>query len=341
MQGGRYGEKGVNFLDNPLTILPPSLRILNALRVAWRYVGLHVYPATLSCDYSYNAILLYSNWRHNLPPLLATVAVLALWFWTIKAQRKEWFLAGAIYLVGFAVTANILVPTGTIMGERLAYLPSAGFCLLVALLWVILEERQRHVAWSLLAVVVLALGVRTVVRNRDWRDNYTLFASAVQAVPGSAKAHAGLGGEYLRRDRLEEAGREFRACIEIYPDFADVWDSLGLVEARLGHDREALGLFEKSLSMTPKDDINYDYVAVNLAGQLIKLGKTDDALKLLNDEIATSPEYSRAWANRAVIWYQRGDMAAARSDVQTALRLDPTNAQAQALLGVLNKVARG
>ena len=32
---------------------------------------------------------------------------------------------------GFAITANILMPTGTIMGERLAYLPSAGFCLLV------------------------------------------------------------------------------------------------------------------------------------------------------------------------------------------------------------------
>ncbi len=339
MQGGRFGEKGISFIDNPLAYLPPGLRILNALRVAWKYVALHVYPATLSCDYSYNAILLYSNWRHTLPPAIAAAFVLALWVWAIWAQRKEWVLAGAIYLAGFAVTANILVATGTIMGERLAYLPSAGFCLLIALLWTRLEKHQQRFAWTLLAVAVVALAARTVVRNRDWRDNYTLFAAGVRAVPESAKVHAGLGGEYLRRDQLEDARNQFRTSIDIYPDFADVWDSYGLVESRLDHDQEARKFFEKSLAMTAKDDANYDYVAVNLAGQLIKLGKNDDALKLLNEEIATSPGSSRAWSNRAAIWYQRGEVASARADAEAALRLDPANAQAQNLLARLNRAS--
>ncbi len=339
MQGGQFGEKRISFIDNPLAYLPPGLRILNALRVAWKYVALHVYPATLSCDYSYNAILLYSNWRHTLPPAVAAAFVLALWVWAIWAQRKEWVLAGAIYLAGFAVTANILVATGTIMGERLAYLPSAGFCLLIALLWTRLEKHQQRFAWTLLAVAVVALAARTVVRNRDWRDNYTLFAAGFRAVPESAKVHAGLGGEYLRRDQLEDARNQFRTSIDIYPDFADVWDSYGLVESRLGHDQEARKFFEKSLAMTAKDDANYDYVAVNLAGQLIKLGKNDDALKLLNEEIATSPGSSRAWSNRAAIWYQRGEVASARADAEAALRLDPANAQAQNLLARLNRAS--
>src|SRR5580693_645720 len=142
VQGGRFGAIGVNFLDNPLTRLPASLRIPNALRVAWKYVGLHIYPATLSCEYSYNAILLYSNWQHTVPAVVGAAFVLALWIWALWTQRREWVLAGAIYLAGFAVTANLLVPTGTIMAERLAYLPSAGFCLLVALLWIRLENHQ-------------------------------------------------------------------------------------------------------------------------------------------------------------------------------------------------------
>src|SRR5262249_10246556 len=55
VQGGQFGEKGVvNFLDNPLAHLSPALRIANALRIGWKYGGLHVYPATLSSDYSYN-----------------------------------------------------------------------------------------------------------------------------------------------------------------------------------------------------------------------------------------------------------------------------------------------
>ena len=337
VQGGRFGEKGVNFLDNPLAHLPASLRILNALRVAWKYLALHVYPATLSCDYSYNGILLYSNLRHTLPPAVLAAFLLALWIWAIWTKRKEWVLAGAVYFVGFGVTANILVPTGTIMGERLAYLPSAGFCLLVTLVFFRLGFPNRKLATAVFAIIVTALAMRTVIRNRDWRDNFTLFSAAVRAVPGSARAHAGLGGEYMRRDQLDSASREFQIVLGIYPDFVQVMNSYGIVESRLGHDQEALRLMQKALSMTRKDDTNYDYYAVALAAQLMKLGKNDEALKLLNEEIASSPAYSRAWSNRAVIRYWFGEGESARADVEAALRLDPSNTQAQNLLGVLNK----
>ncbi|MGB2627459.1 MAG: tetratricopeptide repeat protein [Candidatus Acidiferrum sp.] len=335
IKGGRFGEKGINFLDNPLAHLPPTLRILNAFRIAWKYVGLQIFPATLSADYSYNAILLYSNWQHTLLPAIAAILAVALWIWSIRAGKFVWALAGTIYLVGFSVTSNVIIPSGTIMGERLAYLPSAGFCLIVAALWAVLEKRQSKVAWGVLSLVMLVFSVRTIVRNRDWYDNFTLFSATAKAVPQSAKAHAGLGGEYLRRDDPADALREFKTSLDIYPDFADVWDSYGLAESRLGHDQEALPFFEKSLSMTAKDDMNYDYVAVNLAGQFMKLGKNDEALNILNERIASSPNYARAWANRAVILYQRGDSAAARSDAETALRLDPANPLAQNVLTTL------
>ncbi|MGB7848341.1 MAG: tetratricopeptide repeat protein [Candidatus Acidiferrum sp.] len=336
-QGGRFGEKFINALDNPLAHIPASLRILNALRIAWKYLGLHVYPATLSCDYSYSAIVVYSSWRQTVPAAVATVFVLGLWIWAIRKQQKEWVLAGAVYFIGFAVTANILVPTGTMMGERLAYLPSAGFCVLVALLWARLEKHQRRLAWTVLALAVAALAVRTIVRNRDWRDNFTLFSAAVRAVPESAKAHAALGTEFMHRGQLDEAETEFQTTLRIYPSFVEAMVSYGIIESRLGHDGEALRLMQEALSMTAKDDIRYEYEAVTLAAQLMKLGRNDDALKILNEEIAASPGDSRAWSNRAVIRYWRGDAESARADATAALRLDPTNAQAQRLLGVMNE----
>jgi protein O-mannosyl-transferase len=335
IQGGRFGEKGVNFLDNPLAELPASLRILNALRIAWKYAGLHVYPASLSCDYSYNAILLYSSWRHTAPAAVAAALVLVLWIWALWTQRREWVLAGAIYLGGFAATANLLVSTGTIMAERLAYLPSAGFCLLVALIWMRLENHGRRLAWTVFAIVMAALAMRTVVRNQDWRDNFTLFSAAVREVPGSAKMHANLGGEYMYGDQLEAARTEFQTALRIYPDFPEAMEFYGLLESRTGHDQEARRLLETALSMTRKDNINYDFMAVNLAAQLMKLGQNDDALKLLNEHIRTSPGYARAWSNRAVVRYARGDVASALNDAQVALRLDPTNTQAQNLLLLL------
>ncbi len=310
VQGGRFGEKGISFLDNPLAKLRASWRILNALRVAWKYIGLQVYPAKLSCDYSYNAILLYASWRHTALAAVAALLVLALWIWALWTKRGEWFLAGAIYLAGFAVTANILLPTGTIMGERLAYLPSAGFCLLVALIWIRLEKRQLRLAWAVLTIVVAVLATRTVIRNRDWRDNFTLYTAAVSAVPESAKIHDGLGAEYMKRGQKNAAFAEWQTALRIYPNFPKDWESSGIAE--------------------------YDFRVVNLAAQLMKLGENDDALNFLNEAIANSPGFSLAWSNRAVIRYERGEITSARQDAQNALRLDPANIQAQYLLNLLS-----
>ncbi len=336
IQGGRFGEKGISFLDNPLASLPANLRILNALRISWKYLALHVYPATLSCDYSYNSIALFATWQHAALAAAGVLLVLALWIYALWTRRAAWALAGTLYLIAFSITANLLVPIGTIMAERLVYLPSAGFCLLVALLWIRLEGYNQRLAWTVLGLLLVVLAGRTVVRNRDWRDNFTLFSAAVRAVPGSAKMHANLGGEFLRRDQLESAATEFQTALLIYPPYPEALEFYGLVQSQMGQDREARQTLEKALSLIGKDNINYDFTAVNLASVLMKLGQNEEAMKLLNDQIATSPNYSRAWSNRAVIYYQRGEQSSARSDAERALQLDPANGQAQNLLNVLN-----
>ncbi len=73
-------------------------------------------------------------------------------------------------------------------------------------------------------------------------------------------------------------------------------------------------------------------MAVNLAAALLERGYVDDSLRLLNGVIAESPAYSRAWSNRAVIYYKRGELDPARADATAALRLDPENPQAQGVL---------
>jgi tetratricopeptide (TPR) repeat protein len=331
VQGGRFGPKEISFLDNPLASLPASLRILNALRIAWKYIGLHLYPATLSSDYSYNAILIYAKWRYGIAAALAASLVVILWLWAVWTRRSGWALAGAIYLGGFAVTANVLLPSATIMAERLAYLPSAGFCLLVAMMWIWVKKHNATLAWTVIGAVVVALATRTLMRNRDWRDNFTLESAAVKAVPGSAKMHLDLGAEYMYRGQLGLAGQEYETSLQIYPT-PEAFEWYGILESKMGHDQQALRLMQTALSRMGRNTRNYDFSVVNLAAQEIKIGQPGDALNLLNQEIAESPGYSRAWSNRAVIHLQSGEMESARSDAQTALRLDPANEQAEKVL---------
>jgi protein O-mannosyl-transferase len=339
VQGNHFGPAGISVLDNPLASIPAVPRIFNALHVAWKYVGLQVYPATLSCDYSYNEIPVYDlrhGLSHTLPWAIASLAALGGWIWAVRKRQNGLVLAGGIYLVGFATTANMLMPIGTIMGERLAYFPSAGFCLLVALAWNWLQERQRKLAVGALAVLVAVLGVRTVLRNRDWKDNRTLYTAAVRAVPQSAKMHLGLAFNYLEAKQFDLARKEFQTTLQINPAYPEALASYGLLEFSQGNYQAAGRMMEQAFYTIGRDNPAYDAIAVDLATLYMKTDHLDGALDLLNREISESPGYAGAWACRAVLRYKGGQIAVARADAEMALRLDPDNWRARNLMQLLN-----
>lgn len=335
IQGGRFGQPTISQLDNPLAVIPARWRILNALRVQLKYAALHFYPAKLSCDYSFNTIPIYLDWRHTLLAWVAVFGAVSAWLWAGWKRRSALFVAGGIYLGGFAITANILMPTGTIMGERLAYLPSAGFCLLVALGWSWLQTRQRIVALAALTAVIAAFGARTILRNQDWRDNLSLYTAGLRVSPGSAKMHGNMGGQYMASAQWDMAATEFQTALRIVPDYPDVLASYGLLEVWRGHNESGGHMLERAYLMSHRDNPNFDFMAVNYAAVLMQTNHADGALTVLNREIAEAPSYSRAWSNRAVIRYKQGQTAPARSDAETALRLDPENTQAQKVLEIL------
>jgi tetratricopeptide (TPR) repeat protein len=332
VQGGHFGAASVSVLDNPLTLLPAHLRILNAIRIAWKYVGLLIFPRTLSCDYSYNQILLYGNLRHLLLPTVAAVGVVVLWIVVILKRQAGFLVAGAIYFVGFAATSNIVTRTGTIFAERLAYFPSAGFCLFIAILCVWLVNRHRFAGIALTAVLVTGFAARTFARNRDWRDNTALYMSAADAVPNSAKMRASRGIVYLGKNDLERSRSDLQAALAINPDYPDAVETLGLLELRSGNREAALKYLRKALEMSSLKDFDYDHRAANLAALLIEMGNLDEAMKLLNRRIAESPNYSRLWSNRAALRVALGQFAEGLADAKTALRLDPHNEQARKVL---------
>jgi tetratricopeptide (TPR) repeat protein len=336
MQGGRFGQPRISLEDNPLASLSVGWRILNALHVAWMYAALHFYPAVLSCDYSFNQIRLYADSGHALPWAAATIVALGVWLWAVRKRRSEWILAGGIYLAGFAITSNILVPTGTIMGERLAYFPSVGFCLLIALLWVWLHERQSTAAWTVLGALLVVLAMRTAIRNRDWKDNFALFTAAEHASPGSAKVHANLGSEYMERKQFEQAGQEFQTALRINPDSPDTLAVYGLLESWQGNYQKAGAMMEKALYTSGRDNPHYDSIVVNFAIVLVKTNHPDGALDLLNQEVSQSPAYAPGWSNRAMLHLQNGKREEARSDAEAALRLNPEDAEG---LEVMNRLA--
>ena len=133
--GMRYAALGMlarpyppSKLDNILALMPVGGRILGAIGVLGRYFKLLVWPWPLSMDYSFAQIPVEGAEA----ALWMAVGALGLLGWGYAAWRfrkdMPWVAFGLVVFLGaYLPVSNLLIPMGTIMAERVLYIPSAGF----------------------------------------------------------------------------------------------------------------------------------------------------------------------------------------------------------------------
>ena len=215
--------------DNPLVVADFWTARLTALKVLGHSLSLFVWPSTLSCDYSHHQFPLFAwSLAHNgdfvvwaMLLLLATVGP-AIWL-TYRRLRAFWCCA-AFFAVAYLPTSNLTVLIGVTMGERLLYLSiiglagaaafvlSAVFQRTITLLRIPLSARVRTVVtFSLAAVLILAAGVRTRLRNDDWRNDISIWTAAIRACPHSFKVYEGLATA-LHAESAKHLDESIRLC---------------------------------------------------------------------------------------------------------------------------------
>jgi hypothetical protein len=200
---------------------------LTAIRVMAKYLGLIVWPARLSSDYSYPQIPLASGSPEDWAAWLLIAALLACLVWLYRFSPAAFFF-GSFALLTFLPGSNLLFRIGTIMAERLLYLPSFGViaCLVLGIGFLCRRLRTPKLAAPLLCLAMLPLGARTWARNRDWTDDLTLAQSAVQVSPRSFKAHLLLAEALLRSGNTDAALTEASRSTDLLdslPDSRNAW----------------------------------------------------------------------------------------------------------------------
>jgi len=212
--------------------------------------------------------------------------------WAVRAFRSRRSAAGFAVLVFFCLAAplsNLLVQMEILGAERIMYLPSIGFCLLIAAGWDFWTRRGRAAdprPKAAAAACLLWWSAATVARNRIWRSDAALFASMAASAPDNARALIGLGTAADEAGRHAEARRYYAKVLETEPDLhralydmgrsyyeegdwrsAAVWfrkldgaaaddDTLcflGLIAEREGRVREALEYYARVLERDPTD----------------------------------------------------------------------------------------
>ncbi|XP_067372894.1 protein O-mannosyl-transferase TMTC4 isoform X2 [Channa argus] len=369
---------GVNAVFDVLLICNVNVYELSQ-RLLLRKNPLHI--VNYNYYYSLNAWLLLCpwwlcfDWSMGCVPLIKSVSdwrmlwLLMMWCILIglisqalcsqDSQKRRTLTLGLVLLVvPFLPASNIFFRVGFVIAERVLYLSSAGYCLLLAY-----SLGHCCCRWTrfrkLLCVSVVALlcvcVARCALRSHQWRAEQTLFTSALSVCPLNAKVHYNVGknladrgnstaaigyyreavrlhptyvhamnnlGNILKeRNELIEAEKLLSKAVSIQPDFAAAWMNLGIVQNSLQKFEEAEQSYWNAIRFRKK----YPDCYYNLGRLYADQNRHVDALNAWRNATMLKPDHSLAWNNMVILLDNTGNLGQAELIGREALKLLPND----------------
>ena len=343
--------------ENTLQKMPKSNEIATNFYTYSKYLKLLIAPYPLTVDYYPRHIEVQS---FASPMVLFSIVVhLFLLVWALRHIRnRNWLAFGILYyFITFVIVSNMLFPIGTNMAERFMFMPSLGFCLILATLLFQLAERwnTKNVTSGfkqigfLVAIISIIFTVLTINRNFDWKDNKTLFSKDILVSQNSAKINFDLASIQID-ESLRLLNDKNKEVATFSPEEKDVAIS-ELDGTRRALLEKSIPMLEKSLSINPMS--TYAWLKLGNAYQFLGqiqsnetvdnknyLEKSKSAYQIVADFKGTkTKEIVKDFQATLLVDYGKllgqklGDINAAINNLEEAKLLNPKFSDAYFLLG--------
>jgi tetratricopeptide (TPR) repeat protein len=236
------------------------------------YLKLLFLPYPLSYDYSYNQISIV-NWNNIFATASLIIYLLMFVYAVLNIKKKNPVAYGILFfLFTLFLSSNLLFKIDATIGLRFLFTPLLGFSIAVVFeIYKIFKiNPHANVKWQqmknmvfVFSILISMFTVLTIMRNSDWKDNYTLFSHDVEVAPNSTRVQASLGFECamkaMRASSLNEKNewlknsiQHYQRAVEIYPDHPDAYYNLGLAYFNIGEKTKAMQCYWKASEINPK-----------------------------------------------------------------------------------------
>lgn len=326
--GMQFGGEPTELMNNPfLKIVNNSYvpfssaeKLATIMYTLGKYVQLLVFPHPLTHDYYPRHIGIMQ--LSDIKVMLSILVYIAIAYLAISGLRKR-SIAGfsaAYFLITLSIVSNFIFPIGTNMSERFMFMPSLGFALGVAyLLEKYLAGISKYAFFSVMAVIVLAFGVKTITRNNVWKSDFRLFTTDVHTSQNSAKMLNAAGGALTTEGAKEKDPAKQKQMMT-----------------------EALGYLEKAVTIHP----NYKNAYLLMGNANYYLKDYGKAIQSYENALRIDPEFRDARTNMAVCLRDAGrqagevqnDLKKSEDYLKRSLQLVPNDAETMRLLGVVNGI---
>lgn len=286
--------------------------MLTAIKVHGWYLKQLVFPTPV-VQYlgAFGIATTLLDW-HVILSIVVVLTVLVAGFVLLKRDRLMSFAILSYFVLLLPVSQ--IIPHHELLADHYLYLPMMSFGLFTALLVQKIAARSegaKKLAYGFAGAAVIVLAVMTVMRNRDWKDEFTLWQANYKEEPNSIRAAGNLAVMYSTRNP-NKAVELYRRCLEIDPTYGPAYIGLAtLLQAKEKAD-ELEDLVEKGLASPPRRGLSpgiedpkifRSELITALAIVKSNQGEPDQAKDLLIEAIKLNPSEARPYALLAAMYH--------------------------------------
>lgn len=340
-----------NRFDNPAAVSPLVTKQLTYHYLLSLNAWLLLFPYYLCCDWSGSTVPLISClWDvRNFTTLLFYAVLFLCLKVTISTKRSfiPLLMGLSLLTVPFLPASNFLFPVGFVVAERVLYIPSMGFCMLVAQGWNILWEKRLNkilATYGLLFLIATHI-LKTSRRNEDWQSEYHLFSSALSINQRNEKLFNNMGKVFEGLNRHEEALLHYEEAIRLQPTDVRGYLNLGRVLTSLRRYRAAEEVYQKAKKVLVSNEavMEKTYVSANHLQLYLNLAllisrnnsRLEEADELYRQAITLRSDFSNAYLNRGDVLLKMNRTKEAEDMYHRALQIDDNNPDLYFNLGIV------
>jgi Flp pilus assembly protein TadD len=315
--------------------VPDSAIWMTVPYVFVKYLQHLVAPFYLSLIYGTSFVTSAADPRFLAP--LAVIVGLGILLWTYRRR-----LSGQIWIALTLIVAPLLPVLNLkvfhyeyIIQDRYLYLPSIGFCYLIAILVMQFSKAKKEFAAALAVIIIVAFGAGTFAQNRVWHDAVALWRRAVHYSPDSWSTHYNLGLAYLDQRQYQPALNELMEAKRLNPREPTVLNNLALARSGAGDSLGAIPIVREALKLDPELIEGHN----NLGAFLFDRKEFNEARVEFLEVLKRDPHSVSARFNLARTLALMGEHPSAIREFEIVLTQKPDDAEAHYELGLTLAVA--